>query len=107
MGFDFDTAIFDGGTLLGADAARLDRIDNGSVGGICDSNTVLEEIRRANAFLGQVDDVVGFDKFRILERRLDVKLSVLNEDILIGDGGLFKLPIAVYGSALIRGYPEP
>lgn len=58
LGDNFDTAKLNLSSLLGADAGRLDGVDNGSVGGVRHGNAVVPEIRRTFSGFQQVDDVV-------------------------------------------------
>lgn len=62
LGDNFDTAKLNLSSLLGADAGRLDGVDNGSVGGVRHGNAVVPEIRRTFSGFQQVDDVVRVDE---------------------------------------------
>lgn len=62
LGDNFDTAKLNLSSLLGADAGRLDGVDNGSVGGVRHGNAVVPEIRRTFSGFQQVDDVVRIDE---------------------------------------------
>lgn len=57
-------------------------------------NAILGELGRADSISGQVDNSVRVDERGILQSGLDNKLSILNEDVLVGDGSLFELTIA-------------
>lgn len=62
LGDNFDTAKLNLSSLLGADAGRLDGVDNGSVGGVRHGNAVVPEIRRTFSGFQQIDDVVRIDE---------------------------------------------
>ena len=95
LGSDLDTAILDGGSILGGDATRLSRRDNGSITrrGISDSNAVAGGSTRA-ALLRQIDDAVLLDESRILQSGLDEQVTILNIDVLLRVSGLLELAIA-------------
>ena len=94
LGFDLDTAILDHRTSFSVDAAALDRVHNGVVCCIGADDTIGPEGGGAGAGVGQVDDAIVLDEVLVLERRLDVEHAVLNEYVLVGDGGFLELTVA-------------
>lgn len=90
---NFHTTILDGCTLLGVDTTGLDWWDNLARSCVCDCDTVLDDGRGTGSIAGQVDDSVGIDEGSILKSWLDDKLAILDEDVLVGSGGLFELSV--------------
>jgi hypothetical protein len=97
LGLDLDTTELDGYTVLGADASRLDGVDNSTVGDIGTSDTVGPDVRRAGAICEKVDDIVLLNELCILKSRLDVKHAILDVCVFVGVGSDFELTVANTG----------
>jgi len=95
LSLNLDTTVLDVGAELGVDTTRLDRVDNGTVGGVGESNTVGVEGRRARAAGQEVNvGTIGLDKRCVLKSWLDDEHAVLNKDVLISVGGLLELSVS-------------
>lgn len=98
LGYDLDTAVLDRRTELGADAGRLDGVNDGAVSGVGDSNTIGPDSRGAVASLEEVDHIVRLHQLLVLKGWLDNERAILDVCVLVGIGGLLELTVA--GNAL-------
>ena len=93
LGLNLNTAVFDGGTKLGVDAAGLNRIDDCAVGGVGGCDTV-GPLRAGATVATQIKDVVVVNQAFILKSWLDDEDAILEENVLVSVGGLLKLAVA-------------
>lgn len=93
LSLDLDTSVFDGGTKLGVDATRLDRVDNCTVGGVGGYNTV-RPLGASATLATEVKHVVIVDQAVVLQSGLDDENAILDEDIFVSVGGLIELTVA-------------
>lgn len=92
--FDLDTSVLDVCAELGVDAPGLDRVDDGSVGGVCGGNTVVPKLGCAGSVGQEVDGRIGLDQAGILEGRLDVKDPIVHINVLFRRSGLLELSVS-------------
>ena len=90
-----DTTILYLCSLLGVDTAGFDGWDDLARGQVGLSDAVLDSHRGTKSIGGQVDDVVRVDEGSLLESWLDDQLAILDEDVLVGRGGLLELSVTV------------
>jgi hypothetical protein len=100
LSLHLNAAVLDRSTELGVDATGLDRVDDCTIGGVGDGDTV-GELSTSAAAATQIDDVVIVDQALILKSRLDNKNAILEEDVLVSVGGLLKLPVTVIPSVTV------
>jgi len=113
LGLDLDTTVLDVGAELGVDTAGLDWVDNGTVGGVGNGDTVGVKGGRARA-IGQKVDVgtVSLDELLVLKSWLDNEHAVLDKDVLVSVCGLLELSVSrglsaydAYLRFLVSTYP--
>ena len=80
--------------MAGVDAAGLDGVDDGAVGGVGGGDAVGPEGGGAGAGGEEVDDGVVGDEVGFLEGRFDDEFTVAYEDVFVGRGGHFELAVA-------------
>ena len=100
LSLHLNAAVLDRSTELGVDATGLDRVDDCTIGGVGDGDTV-GEFSTSAAAATQIDDVVVVDQALVLESRLDNKNAILEEDVLISVGGLLELPVTAMPSVTV------
>jgi len=93
---NLNSAELDLGANLGANAARLNRRDDGAIGLVGGRNAVGIDSAAADALLNKVDDAaVSIDESLILKGWLNVEHAILNVDILISHCCFFKFTVAI------------
>ncbi|KAF2857608.1 hypothetical protein K470DRAFT_162743 [Piedraia hortae CBS 480.64] len=70
---------------FGYNTSRLDRVNNGPIGGVGNGHTVRSVVGVA-AFVQKINHVVLLHQICILERGLNDKHAILDKDILVGVG---------------------
>ena len=93
LGDDLNATVLDVGAELGVDATRLDRVDDGAVGSVGGSDAV-SPVATGAAVTAEIDGVVVSKILLVLKSGLNVKLPVLDEDVLVRVRSHLELTVA-------------
>jgi len=94
LGHDLDTTVGDRGSLLGTDASRLDRVDDGSVLSVGGRNTVERNMRRANTHLSEIENgAIRRHKCFVHQGRADMERTIHDVRVLLQVSRVFELAV--------------